>query len=111
MKIIYDSSCALCTRFIHTVCKFDRNNILIALPVDEYLLTENDIQKKAVQDEIHIKTDSGIIQSGSQAIHEIFKILPAARPYKWMLSKRTTARLFYATAKRAKRICLWCTKR
>jgi len=83
--LVYDSTCAVCSKAAVALRRFDRNHEFRFVDFEEYVKSIE--TGEILSDDIHLISPSGEMVSGAPAIDKIVEILPLARPIRWVLRK------------------------
>lgn len=108
--LIYDGKCPLCRRFMGMVSRFDRDGRITTITHDDYGLRHRVADAERFRDDVQLIGPDGAQHTGGAAIHCLVSLLPALKPFRWMLEGRAGRKLsdlFYFSTSRLRR-CLHC---
>ncbi len=111
--LLYDDECPLCSRFASWIRRLDPHNIIRTVPLQTYALQADYPGREQLETDVHMLGRNGEILVGGEVVRKIVEIIPAMRPFRWMMEGETgkkAARFAYLTMKRF-RDCPGCGKR
>ncbi len=111
-KLLYDGECETCRRFAEKVRRFDRTNSIETVSLQDHYIDDRSIPLEELLNDLHMVSSSGTVVRGGEAVAQIISLVPAARPFRWMVETspgRRGSDLVYRILKRRHR-CPHCKK-
>ncbi len=109
-KLLFDGECETCRRFSEMVIRFDTENLIHVVSLQEHFQLNREIPLEELREELHLLSVSGKVLRGGEAIAMIISLVPATRPFRWMVENplgRRGSSAVYRMMKRMRR-CRSC---
>ena len=110
--LLFDGECETCRRFAEKVKRFDTHERISILSLQDHYREDTRIPLEELKEELHLLGSSGTLLRGGEAIARIISLVPAARPFRWMIESRAGKKgsdLVYRILSRVRR-CRSCGK-
>lgn len=103
--ILFDDQCPLCVRFTQSLKLAGREKAPDFLSIHHPALTSifPTIDVNALQESIHYLDARSVVYTGTEAVSEIIKLVPAAEKFAWLIDSAMGQKamdFFYNTANR-----------
>jgi len=111
-RLLFDGECPYCCRFAEMVRKFDHDNLVAIISLQEHSLDDDTIPLDELLEDVHLLDREGNILKGGDAVNRIITLVPGVRPFRWMVESRwghKGTELLYRTMK-SFRGCRKCDK-
>jgi predicted DCC family thiol-disulfide oxidoreductase YuxK len=111
--LLYDEECPLCRRFVSSIERLNRGKNFSLFSLQYYSRIDTRFSKDQLLKSLHIISDRGAVLTGGAALQKTLMLLPASRPYRWMLNGmvgRGAASTVYKTLNTIRR-CYQCGRR
>lgn len=84
--LVYDGDCAMCTRWMRRVRKWDREGRIETLPLqsDDVARRFPQIRPEALLEAMHFVEPDGRVSAGAEAAERMLRILPAGGTLRWL---------------------------
>ena len=86
--LLFDGECPTCCRFADMVKRFDHDKLIVPIALQEHYETSKSIPLDDLKEELHILGSRGSLLRGGEALATIIALVPAARPFRWMIENR-----------------------
>lgn len=83
--LLFDGECPTCRRFADMVVRFDRDRLITSVSLQEHYIASQVIPLDELKEELHLLGSSGSLFRGGEALAMIIRLVPAARPLRWMI--------------------------
>ena len=110
--LIYDGDCAMCTRWMERVRRWDRDGRIEALPLQSPVVAARfpQLTHDALMEAMHFVEPDGRVSAGAQAAERMLRILPLGGGLGWLFhlpgARRIADRVYRTVA--ANRARLGC---
>jgi len=114
-KFLFDGTCALCKKFAGMIDRAGTR--VVPVELHAYLQSGNNntnLTIEALESVLHLISPQGEILTGHEAVQKILLLIPALRPFRWMLSKKAGSfgiKAAYYTADIIRKRCRSCKKK
>lgn len=111
--LLYDKDCRLCTQFSSWISRLDSESSILTLPYQEYILYNEHPVAEELEKDVHLIGRQGEVLKGGAVVQTVLAILPAMRPFRWMIEGavgRKASDIAYISMKRF-RDCPGCSRR
>ncbi|MBN2435328.1 MAG: DUF393 domain-containing protein [Spirochaetes bacterium] len=111
--LLYDRDCPLCSRFAVIVEKLDHENMIDFVPLQDYCKKEIRFSCEELLKTVHIISEQGQVLKGGDAVCKVLMLVPASRPYRWLLKSKVGHRVSNTVyfALNSIRRCYKCNRR
>jgi predicted DCC family thiol-disulfide oxidoreductase YuxK len=87
--LLYDETCSLCKKYTEIIEIYDRNHKVSLKSLQKFYKKNQNIPLSDLMKDIHLLNNKGIILKGEDAIQKLISIIPASKPFKWMIESNT----------------------
>jgi predicted DCC family thiol-disulfide oxidoreductase YuxK len=76
LNVLYDGTCSMCTRWMAWALARDRDNMLVAIPLQSDEALQFGIERSRLMRELHVVGESEGVRNGADAVAAVFSRLP-----------------------------------
>lgn len=84
--LVYDGDCGFCQRQVDLIRRWDRGDLIEAVPFQTADLERLGLSRGAVEEAMHLVSPIGRTWRGAAAARELLALLPGGRPLTWLFS-------------------------
>ena len=86
--LLFDGECETCRNFAARIERFDTDNAITVLSLQEHYRTDTTIPLKRLKEEVHLLGSRGAVLTGGDALAKVISLVPSSKPFRWMIDTR-----------------------